>query len=100
MAKLLHPNEGFRYPAKSNCLSVDCCRVKSPDRPYEGPVQVWSMQEKGVQAGYVGDAQDEDTVADICGGKYQIIFISPESLLTDDTWRDMLQSPMYKLDCG
>ena len=29
-------------------------------------------------------------------GKYQVVFISPELLLTEETWRDMLQSPIYK----
>ena len=58
--------------------------------------QVWEMEEKGVQAAYVGDAEDQETIADVCGGKYQIVYISPESLLTDDTWRDMLESPMYQ----
>ena len=29
-------------------------------------------------------------------GKYEVVFISPELLLTEETWRDMLQSPIYK----
>ena len=29
-------------------------------------------------------------------GKYQVVFISPELLLTEETWRGMLQSPLYK----
>ena len=58
--------------------------------------QVQEMEEKGVQAAYVGDAEDQETIANVRGGKYQIVYISPESLLTDDTWRDMLESPMYQ----
>ncbi len=29
-------------------------------------------------------------------GRHQVIFFSPESLLTEDTWRDMLQSWHYR----
>ena len=39
---------------------------------------------------YIRNANDEN---DICSGKYQLVFMSPEGLLTDDLrWRDMLQS--------
>ena len=29
-------------------------------------------------------------------GEFSLIFISPESLLTDVKWRDMLLSPIYQ----
>ena len=29
-------------------------------------------------------------------GKYQLVLISPEALLTNETWRDMLHSSVYQ----
>ena len=55
--------------------------------------QVRAMTERNVQSVFVGDADDED---EVCEGKYQLVFMSPESLLTDPTWRDMLLSPIYQ----
>ena len=55
--------------------------------------QVRQMTEKGVSALYVGKT-DETTVTEVCEGKYQLVYISPEALLTNSTWRDMLQSPI------
>ena len=56
--------------------------------------QVRAMRERGVSAVYAGMA-DEELEAEVCTGEYQLVFLSPESLLTDDHWRDMLQSPVY-----
>ena len=36
------------------------------------------------------------TIKDIKKGYYEILLISPESLLTSKDWRDILQSPVYK----
>ena len=59
--------------------------------------QVASLTKKGLSAVYVGEVgSNEDTVAEIHEGQYQVIFFSPELLLTDETWRDMLQSPVYR----
>ena len=34
---------------------------------------------------------------EVCGGKYlELVYPSPEALLTNMTWRDMLQSPVYQ----
>ena len=56
--------------------------------------QVRAMEERNVAAVYAG-AVDDDSERDICEGKYQLVFLSPESLLTDSRWRDMLQSAVY-----
>ena len=52
------------------------------------------MEEKGMKAVYVGDVScnEEDAV---CGGKYELVFLSPESLRSR-TWRDMLESDVYQ----
>ena len=57
--------------------------------------QVRSFERKGVKAVYYGEA-DSETRGDISQGAYQIVFVSPESLLKDTEWRDILQSPIYQ----
>ena len=39
----------------------------------------------------VGDLAEE-AVGGVCNGNYQLVYMSPESLLTDERWRDMLLS--------
>ena len=56
--------------------------------------QVRAMIERNVTAVYIGGA-DDILEAEICAGNYQLVYCSPESLLTDNRWRDMLQSPIY-----
>ena len=58
--------------------------------------QVRAMEIRGVKAVYVGDCEDDKDVADVCEGKFQIVYINPESLLTDVRWRDMLLCPVYQ----
>lgn len=56
--------------------------------------QVAAMSKREVKAVFVGDCgQSEQDF--ICEGKYQIVYMSPEALLTDMRWRDMLLSPTY-----
>ena len=57
--------------------------------------QVRAMKEKGVTAVYIGGLADADA-EEACAGKYQLLYMSPESLLTDERWRDMLLSPVYQ----
>ncbi len=44
----------------------------------------------------VEDQVDDKLVEEIHEGQYQVVFFSPESLLTEETWRDMLQSEVYQ----
>ena len=57
--------------------------------------QVKAMQERNVSSLYAGD-MDEKARHEVCSGKYQLIFISPESLTSSDWWRDVLLSPVYQ----
>lgn len=60
--------------------------------------QVASLEKKGLSAVYCGDAMsNNDKMAQVAEGKYQVIFISPELLLLEDTWREMLLSPVEHL---
>ena len=56
--------------------------------------QVRAMIERNVTAVYIGGA-DDMLEAEICAGNYQLVYCSPESLLTDNRWCDMLQNPIY-----
>ena len=57
--------------------------------------QVRSMMDKGVSSIYTGDI-DSGSEEKLCEGGYQLIFISPENLLSSMYWRDMLLSPVYQ----
>ena len=54
-----------------------------------------SLRSRGVKVLKVGCA-DDHVMEQIKRGYYEILFISPERLLTCSDWRDMLQSPVYK----
>ena len=54
-----------------------------------------SLTARSVKAIYVGDA-DDSTVEKITQGEYEILFFSPENLLTNVNWRDVLQSPIFQ----
>ena len=48
--------------------------------------QVRAMSERNMKAAYVGDAKEDAEIAKICGGNYQLVFLSPEALLRDAIW--------------
>ena len=51
----------------------------------------------GLEAEFVGEAQqDPSVVARVRDGRVQLLYISPESLLTNLEWREMLQSEVYR----
>ena len=45
-----------------------------------------------IRAAYIGGDSDED----IRHGNIQAVFTSPELLLSDDAWREVLITPMYR----
>ena len=51
--------------------------------------QVASLKDKGVEAAYVSERCDFDKVYE---RSYPILFLSPEALLTDSKWRDVVLS--------
>lgn len=53
------------------------------------------MRKKEVKAVFVGDCTSKTEEDLICKGKFQIVYMSPEALLMDMQWRDMLLSPAY-----
>ena len=57
--------------------------------------QVRGMNECGVRAVYAGITDDE-LAESVCDGSFQLVYLSPESLITDGRWRGMLQNPIYQ----
>ena len=57
--------------------------------------QVASLANRGVRAIHVSSELDEKAIEEIHEGKYQILFFSPEQLLQNLAWREMLLSPIY-----
>ena len=59
--------------------------------------QVESLRRKTVTAICIGETTgNEELIEEVHEGKYQVLFFSPERLLTDMGWRDMLQSAYYQ----
>jgi bloom syndrome protein len=52
---------------------------------------------RGLLAEFVGEAQsDPQAIESVRDGKVQLLFISPESLLSNPQWRDMLSTATYR----
>ena len=52
---------------------------------------------KGITAAFVGKEQEDKMVKDgVLKGQYQLLFISPESLIMNLQWREMLCSEVYQ----
>ena len=59
--------------------------------------QKQKFQGKGISIEFVGEVQDNDSaVRAVISGKIQILFISPESLLCNYWFRNMLLSESYR----
>ena len=53
--------------------------------------QVTALNSKGVSAAYISSETDDRAQCEaILRGEVQIVFIGPESLLQNTTWREML----------
>ena len=51
---------------------------------------------KGICCEFVGELQqDIEAITNVKKGQAQLLFISPESLLSNPRWRDMLLLPVY-----
>ena len=51
----------------------------------------------GLKVEFIGESQTDQTAKDrVFTGKVQLIFISPESIISKAVYRNMLMSPIYK----
>ena len=52
---------------------------------------------RGLKVEFVGEAQtDENATMDVLNGDVQLVYISPESLLLNRRYRNMLTTPTYQ----
>lgn len=59
--------------------------------------QVHSLQKHGISSIHVSEQLADNDIEAIHEGKYQILFFSPEELLSDEKpWRDMLLTPGFQ----
>ena len=57
--------------------------------------QVQSAKDRNIPSLYAGE-MDENTKIEACKGNHQLIFISPEGLMSSLWWRDVFLSPIYQ----
>ena len=56
--------------------------------------------ERGICADFIGEAQtSKDAIKRILNGHVQLVFATPESLVENERYRNMLQSSTYKGHC-
>lgn len=61
--------------------------------------QVAHLQSLGINAVAVYADQDPKVLEDVENGIYSHVYASPESMLTVQRWRKMLQSPTFQEHC-
>ena len=55
------------------------------------------FSEKGVVAKFVGEAMtDKNVIKEVLEGRVQLLYITPESIILNRLYRNMLLSPVYK----
>ena len=58
--------------------------------------QIARLNSIGLKAAYIGNNQTEDVLRAIENGEYTFVFVSPESSLCNNRWRQMFASKTYK----
>lgn len=60
-------------------------------------VQVSSFTARGLKTAFVSAEDcDKEVVKGIHGGEYQLVLISPESIISNLYWREMLRTQVYQ----
>ena len=57
--------------------------------------QVASYSAKGIKAAFIDCESDSDKKASVCEGAYQLVLFSPEALISNRRWRQMLREQPY-----
>ena len=61
------------------------------------PIQVKSFEGKGVKVAFIGkDQTDENIRSNVIAGEYSLVYMSPESMLTNLRYREMFRSVVYQ----
>ena len=71
---------------------------QSTDKPHDGPVyQICIFVSRGISAEFIGEAQtSKDAFKRVLSGQAQLVFATPESLVENERYHNMLQSSAYK----
>ena len=57
--------------------------------------QVASYSAKGLKSAFITSESDNDTKTAVSDGVYQIVLFSPEALISNQRWRNMLREEPY-----
>ena len=60
--------------------------------------QVKKLTSLGLKAAYVGAEQEPAVLQDVEKGKFMFVFVSPESTLATERWRNALESDAYQMN--
>lgn len=58
--------------------------------------QVKGLQKRGIKASFIGAGQEEANFKEIVNGEMNIVYSSPEAMLANDRWREMICSQVYQ----
>ena len=58
--------------------------------------QVQCLERKGIKASFIGGGQEQANLQKILKGEMNIVYSSPEAVLGNDQWREMVSSPIYQ----
>ena len=59
--------------------------------------QTKRFQGRGITVEFVGEAQvDDDVIMAVISGKVQLVYISPENILTNHRFRSMIRGTLYQ----
>ncbi|CAB3998626.1 mediator of RNA polymerase II transcription subunit 34-like [Paramuricea clavata] len=88
---MFEQNRGISKRFKQDAIIVIICPLLALMQD-----QVKILTNCGLKAAYIGGDQSESTLKDIELGLYTYIFLSPESALSNERWRNMLSSKIYQ----
>ena len=58
--------------------------------------QAKRFQGQGITVEFVGEAQVDDVIMAVISGKVQLVYISPENILTNHRFRSMIRGTLYQ----
>ena len=58
--------------------------------------QVQCLERKEIKASFIGEGQEQANLQKIFKGEMNIVNPSPEAVLGNDKWREMVSSPIYQ----
>ena len=58
--------------------------------------QVQCLERKGIKASFIGEGQEQANLQKVFNGETNIVYSSPEAVLGNDQWREMVSSPIYQ----